>query len=375
MYDILVFSLFYKPHIGGVERYVENFYQNTKGEKTLILTSMFKTNLPRQESDNVDILRIDSIEIIKGKYFIPSITGIKQIKDVFSKQITSQAEVHTHTRFYFTNVIATYFAKKYKLKHYHFEHGSSFVKDGPFYVRIFAYIFDKTFAKYALKNSQLIFPVSESVRDFLNKNYKNIKLGPTIYNSYDFTNKEFKYKSKPKILKLIFVGRIIKSKGIYELINACKLLSENNVKYILTIIGDGSERENIEEYIRKHNLRNNVEIKGELSYEQVQKEYTKNDIFISPSYSEGFGRTCLEALANNLIVIATDAGGTREIIPKNKLIKLNELSPEIIAEHIISSWNNWEEEQKEFAKIFQNAKEKFNIQDNIDSYYSSTSNT
>ena len=372
MIKIISFIHLFNPHVGGVEKYTENFYQHLP-DKSIIITSKYKDDIKDIEDiGSLHIVRIDSIEVIKGKYFIPSIKGIKQIRDVFSKQITPETEVHTHTRFYFTNVIATYLAKKNKLKHYHFEHGSSFVKDGSILVRVFAYIFDKTFAKYILKNSQLIFPVSESVRDFLNKNYKNIKLGPTIYNSYNFTNKEFKYRSKPETLKIIFVGRIIKSKGIYELIEACKLLSEKNIKYTLTIVGDGSERENIERNIRKYGLGNNVEIKGELPYKQVQSEYTKNDMLVNTSYSEGFGLTSLEAIANNLIVVATDAGGTREIIPRNKLIELNQLSPEIIAQNIISSWNNWDKEQKEFAKIFNGAKKKFNIKDNIDRYIHSS---
>lgn len=370
MYNIITYSHFYKPHIGGVEKYVENFYGHPRNnEHILIITSKYDKNLPtKEENKNITILRIDSLQIIQGKYYIPSSKGFKQIKKIFYQHKDKKTEIHTHTRFYFTNVIATYFAKKYNLRHYHFEHGSSFVKDGPFYVRISAYIFDKTLAKYILNNSQLIFPVSESVRDFLNKNYKNIKLGPTIYNSYDFPNREFKYKSKPKTLKLIFVGRIIKSKGIYELIGACKLLSQKGIKYKLTIVGDGSERENIEKYIKENDIKNIV-LKGQLPYEDTQKEYSKYDIFINPSYTEGLPTTVLEALANNLIVIATDAGGTKEIIPENKLIKLNQLSPETIAEHITSSWNNWDKEQEDFKKIFINAKNKFDWEKNIEKYY------
>lgn len=375
MKNILVFSSFYKPHIGGVEKYIENFYKRLPNHKVTIITSKYDKSLKSEDKDeNLNIVRIDSIQIIRDKYYIPTLKGLKKMKKLINSSNSNKTEIHTHTRFYFTNVIATYFAKKYKLKHYHFEHGSSFVKDGPFYVRIFAYIFDKTFAKYILKNSKLIFPISESVRNFLNKNYKNIKLGPTMYNSYDFKNIKIQNKKKPKLLKLLFVGRIIKSKGIYELVDSCKFLSKDNIKYSLTIIGDGSERENLEKYIKKNNIKNIV-LKGQLPYEDTQKEYSKYDIFVNPSYTEGLPTTVLEALANNLIVIATDAGGTREIIPENKLIKLNELSPEIIAEYIISSWNNWDKEQENFKKIFINAKNKFDWKKNINKYYSATNCT
>lgn len=369
MYDIITFAHLFKPHLGGLEKYIENFYTRLPNKKIIIITSRFDKSLKKQESLlDVDIIRIDSIEIIKDKYYIPSAKGLKQIKDILKKHRDSNTQVHTHTRFYLTNFFATYFAKKFNLSHYHFEHGSSFVQDGSFFVKTSAYIFDMTLARYILRNSKLIFPISESVREFLSTHYKNLVFGPTLYNSYDFKNKEFIKKPKPKIPKLLFVGRLVKSKGVYELLEAAKILKEKSFPYILTIIGDGSEREDMEKYVKENNLVEEIVMKGKLLYGETQKEYSKHDIFINPSYTEGLPTTVLEAIANSLLVVATDVGGTREIIPKDLLIATKTLSPKILSVNIIETVDSWREKQEKYNKIMQIVKNQFNT-DNITKIY------
>jgi len=373
MHDIIVFSQFYKPHLGGVERYVESFYTNKllSPKRILIVTSKHLKDLKSAEKlGTVEVLRLESIELIRGKYFIPTFKGLKQIIGIFeeNKILNNYPEIHTHTRFYLNNFIATKLAKKYHLKHFHFEHGASFVQDGSFFVRIFALLFDMTLSRYILKNADLVFPISKSVKKFLQRNYKNITFGPILYNSYNFKNKNFVSKKKPKKPRLLFVGRITKSKGIYELAEACKLLSNENFPFTLTIVGEGSEKGNLKKYIENNSLGKCIFIKGELSYEETQREYTKHDIFVNPSYTEGFGLTTLEALANNLLIVATDAGGTSEIIDRAKLIPLNLLTPKNLSEKIKRTYYNWDEEILLHKALFDKKRRIFNIEETINKY-------
>lgn len=369
MYDIIVFAHLFKPHLGGLERYIETFYTNIPKKKILIITSKYKRNLKTEEQfKNLHILRTNSIQIINDKYYIPSLGGFKQIRRIFDDNYKNNPEIHTHTRFYFSNFLASIFAKNKKLIHFHFEHGSSFVRDGSPLIRLFSRIFDFTLARYTLKSSNLVFPVSDSVKEFLTKYYKNLSLGPTLYNSLNFKNKDFKYKSKPEIPKLLFVGRLVKSKGIYELLETCKILKEKHFPFTLTIIGDGSERNFVEKYVQKKDLKRYVFIKGALPFEETQKEYLKHDIFINPSHTEGFGLTVLEALSNGLLIIATNAGGTQEIINKEKLIPLKELSPQVISERITKILSLWDEEILIHRDLFEKAKRKFSAANIIQKY-------
>lgn len=369
MKNILVFSTFYKPHLGGVEKYVENFYKRLPNFKTTVVTSKYQKTLSSKDKDqNLNIIRIDSYQILKDKYYIPTLQGLKEIIKLLKINSSDETEIHTHTRFYLTNLIASILARKYKIKHYHFEHGSSFVQDGSALVRLFAYLFDNTLGKYILNKSDLVFPISEGVRKFLEKNYKNAKLGPTLYNSYEIKNKNFKTSPKPAKAKLLFVGRLVKSKGVYELIEATKILKDKNFPFTLTLIGDGTEKVNLEKYVFDHNLTNNVFIKGKLPYEETQLEFPKYDIFINPSYTEGLPTTVLEALFNNLLIVATNVGGTNEILPEEMLINIDDLSPKLISENIKKIFKNWEKLQTEFESIYKDRKEKFSWNENIKKY-------
>jgi glycosyltransferase involved in cell wall biosynthesis len=369
MYDIIAFAHLYKPHIGGLEKYVENFYKNLTNKKVLIITSKYEKALLKYEEDqNISIKRIDCIEVVKGKYYIPTPNGLKQIVDVFKENRENNPEIHTHTRFYLNNWIATYLAKRNKLTQYHFEHGSSFVKDGSLFVRLCAWIFDLFLAGYILRNSKLIFPVSDSVREFLQSRYSKLRYGPTIYNSYPFPLDTFPDRRKPEIIKLLFVGRVIRSKGIYELIDACISMNENHIPFTLTIIGDGSEMNSIKRLIKDNNLSGHITMMGLLPFEETQKQFSKYDILINPSYTEGLPTAVLEGLANGLFVVATDVGGTKEIIPKEKLVQLENLSGSSIKNNIVNILDNWDSEIKIYKEIYNTAKNKFNWKENIKKY-------
>lgn len=369
MKRILVFCAFYKPHLGGVEKYVENFYKRLPHSEVTIVTSKYDKALNSNDrDDNLNIIRIDSCQILKDKYYIPTIHGLKEIIKTIKNTNQKETEIHTHTRFYLTNFIATVLARKYKIKHYHFEHGSSFVQDGSTLVRLFAYLFDHTLGKYILNKSEVVFPISEGVRKFLEKNYPNTRLGPTLYNSYDVKSNYFKQSPKPTKPKLLFVGRLVKSKGVYELIEAAKILKEENFPFTLTFIGDGSERSNLEKYVLENNLDKNVIIKGKLPYEKTQLEFPKYDIFINPSYTEGLPTTVLEALFNNLLIVATNVGGTNEIIPEEMLINIEKLSPKTLAKEIQNTFNNWSVIKAKYKEIYKTSEEKFSWDTNIKKY-------
>lgn len=374
MYDIIAFAHLYKPHLGGLEKYVENFYKHLPNKKVLVVTSKYFKDLPTEEKDGIlDIFRLDCIEIVKGKYFVPTFKGLIQIINTMKESLPNRPEIHTHTKFYFLNYIASLLSHRYRLHHFHFEHGSSPVKDGSRLIRIFAYIVDHTFSKYVVRNSEYVFPISKSIREFVEKSFQQVQFGPTLYNSYNFPQKEFMNKKRPKIVKLLFVGRVIRSKGVYELIDACNKLNKQKFGYKLTIVGDGSEMEEIKNLIRQNRLQKNVILKGALPYEKTQLEYPLHDVFINPSYTEGLPTTVLEALGNNLFVIATDVGGTREILPKDKLIPFENLSGEELMKRIVKIHDNWDNEYSYYHQIYNNVRETFSWERNSKKFLDFTS--
>ena len=120
---------------------------------------------------------------------------------------------------------------------------------------------------------------------------------------------------------LLFVGRLVKKKGVEDLLSAYALLSAAQKKQTqLWIIGDGSERKALEELSRELDIDNKLRFWGKLPNEQLPDYYAAADIFIAPSImdssgdTEGQGVTLVEAMASGTAIISTDTGGISEVI-------------------------------------------------------------
>jgi len=114
-------------------------------------------------------------------------------------------------------------------------------------------------------------------------------------------------------LKLLFLSRIHKEKGIYETIDAFQKLVRNKFPNLqLIIAGQGPEHENIKRYIANSEL-DNIKLIGFVSGEEKKRVFQNAHIFLFPSFSEGMPNAVLEAFAFGLPVVATKVGGLKDI--------------------------------------------------------------
>lgn len=112
------------------------------------------------------------------------------------------------------------------------------------------------------------------------------------------------------------VARLSYQKGFETLISATHILVKNFPKLRLLIVGEGALRSNILIELKKLALSENVRLLSEhLHVREIMEAF---DIFILPSYWEGFGRVLLEAMALQIPVIATTVEGIPEIIEHSK---------------------------------------------------------
>ena len=125
----------------------------------------------------------------------------------------------------------------------------------------------------------------------------------------------FKSKHKDGLQKkILYVGRLVKEKGIYELADA---IANCNEEFEFTFVGAGSEQEQLKSLL---NNRHNVKFLGHISNKsKVAEVFKNNDILVLPSkkidgWEELFGLVIIEAMACGLIVIASDHIGPRGII-------------------------------------------------------------
>lgn len=125
--------------------------------------------------------------------------------------------------------------------------------------------------------------------------------------------------SKNDIFTYVFVGRLVKDKGINELVEAFSLLYNNYPNVRLFLVGkyemdlDPLKSETID---RINNLPS-IEAVGPKYGDELLIYYAISDCFVFPSYREGFPNTVLEAGAMELPSIVTDINGSREIIEQD----------------------------------------------------------
>lgn len=119
---------------------------------------------------------------------------------------------------------------------------------------------------------------------------------------------------KPETELVIYVGRLVESKGMRELIEAHGRLVRRKPNLILALIGDGVMREQLGALISASGLDASVILPGGCEPMQVAEWIGAADLLTLPSWSEGYPNVVVEAIACGRPVVATDVGGTREII-------------------------------------------------------------
>lgn len=129
---------------------------------------------------------------------------------------------------------------------------------------------------------------------------------------------EFRVAAKPRAvlgnetLRLVYVGWLVRDKGIVELIRACSALSERH-RFTLEIVGGGPMEKELCALIREDgNL--NVVVHGWLGADDVRQCLERGHVFVMPSYYEGFPNALLEAMACGLATVCTDVGAISETI-------------------------------------------------------------
>lgn len=130
-------------------------------------------------------------------------------------------------------------------------------------------------------------------------------------------NSLLKHKYKGKLV-LLSVGNLIKTKGHDITIKALKAIDKLNYNFKLLIIGDGVEKENLMNLTNKLQLEDKIEFLGQLSHELVMEYMSICDIFVLPSWKEGFGVVYVEAMAHGKPVIGCKGEGIDGIVVDDK---------------------------------------------------------
>ncbi|MFC1570910.1 glycosyltransferase family 4 protein, partial [Candidatus Omnitrophota bacterium] len=182
-------------------------------------------------------------------------------------------------------------------------------------------VVEKMLIYYQLTFIDRIIAVSESNRSLLKIGGRIPGKVSVIYNGIDID--EIKYPKKNSIKEELDISDSGSVVGIIGVFDKCKghiylfqaieeLVSAGEKGLVCLVVGDGRERNVLEEFVNKKNLKEYVRFLGKR--DDVPDLLASMDMVVMPSIQESFPRVPLEAMASNIPVIATTVGGLTEMI-------------------------------------------------------------
>lgn len=179
---------------------------------------------------------------------------------------------------------------------------------------------DQTYAPvvtFSINESDAITAVSDNLKDETFRHFnieKEIIVIPNFVDTdrFQHSNKEhFKKMLAPNGERILaHVSNFRKVKRVEDVVTMFEKVHKQLPSKLL-MIGDGPERQNIEEYCRTLNICSDIRFLGK--QDQVDEILSITDLFVLPSQYESFGLSALEAMACGVPVISTNAGGLPEI--------------------------------------------------------------
>ena len=209
-----------------------------------------------------------------------------------------------------------------------------------------------------------------------NVSEEKIKVIPNGYNHriFNFKPTDFNKRKVNNRFIILFIGHIIKAKGIFDLLNAIEIirkLDQNIYKKISwVIVGKGADMVEFKKRLNTFNINNDIKVVGQVPHEKISKYMKNADFIILPSWSEGLPATLVEAMGCGLPIVATKVGGIPEIINKDIGILVEPKSPEGLAKGIMNAismdWNRqliseyaksytWKKNAEKTIKIYKEA--------------------
>ncbi|MFZ2126042.1 MAG: glycosyltransferase family 4 protein [Candidatus Microsaccharimonas sp.] len=312
-----IFTGYFLPHTGGVERYVDKLSValSKLGYDIVIVTSNHDDGVSYEQGPSRKIYRLPIAKFAKQRYPIPRINVRYRelIRNIEAEKIDYFI---VNTRFHLTSLIGARIGRRQKAPVLLVEHGTAHFSVNNKILDALGLVYEHILTTIIKKYVDAFYGVSQSCNVWAQ--HFGIRAAGVFYNAVNKRDREnvsdyYSKKYKSDEIVISFAGRLIKEKGVINLLEAfTKLQTTKKVRLVIAGPGD------LYEHIKKKYTHKNIDIVGKLDFEHVMSLYKRSDVFVYPSlYPEGLPTSILEAGLMECAVIATPRGGTEEIIIDN----------------------------------------------------------
>lgn len=374
---ILVFSPFYPPHIGGLETHSDEFnrHLSEKGVKISVFTPRLPQEGAEQETRHtgVQVIRYPAFEIFHN-YPVPLFWKNNFWHQWHTLLDENHDIVISRTRFFLPSLMALWYAHRKSLPLLHIEHGSDYAQFNGWLKTALGKLYDWIAGRFVLRHANSIVANSRASAHFVQKlsgrnDVQVIYRGANIEAIEKcMPNQEVLEKYRGKTI-IAFIGRLIDGKGTHDLITALSVLQRNDT--ITFIIGGGPEEIRLKKMVAEYRLDDQVVFFGNLPFEQAISILKTADIVVNPSYTEGLPTSVTESALCHKAIIATNVGGTPEVITgNNDGFLIPPRQPMIIVEKLTLLIENPALRTTFSENIYQEVKNKFSWENSIKEYFS-----
>jgi glycosyltransferase involved in cell wall biosynthesis len=113
--------------------------------------------------------------------------------------------------------------------------------------------------------------------------------------------------------KIVYLGWYIRAKGVFDLVDAMEVLANQGIRVRLCFYGT-KQAGRLKDYVKSKGLCDRITVNGWVSGAEKSEALRTSSMLVLPSHSEGIPNVVLEAMASMTPVVATDAGGLKEVL-------------------------------------------------------------
>jgi 1,2-diacylglycerol 3-alpha-glucosyltransferase len=321
----------YKPHISGITNYIDLNKQVL--EKSGHEVFVFTFGDENYQDDERNVIRSPGLPLLDTGYFL-SFRYTKEAR----RLLRTMDIVHVHHPF-LSGSLALHYCRPRGIPIVFTNH-TRYDLYAKVYMPVLPDIIGETALEAYLPSfshaCDLVISPSSGMREVLLKFGVNVPI-EVIPNGVDFNplNKEIKPISrldmgiKPEDIVLIYSGRLGPEKNLTFLLRSFAAVCQAFDNIHLILVGDGPERDNLEDRTRHMQLESKVHITGMIPLNQVYRYLAGADIFVTASVTEVHPLSVIEAMASGLPVVGIDSPGISDTIEDGKtglLVKEEDLA-------------------------------------------------